>query len=202
MEAAVTAGLVRELADLHDFCVGRLETAGVVVAAFAAAACALWQRDGTPEAWRDLDDALSARTPSEAMRSASRATGNGLRRLVVATFPGADLSRPWALVPGPAPHHPLVLGAGCALAGGSSELAARSAALGICTTASSAAVRLLGLDPYAAHSVVSELGPQIDRIAAQADGFVDPAALPALAAPGLELLADVHARSEVRLFAS
>jgi urease accessory protein len=77
--------------------------------------------------------------------------------------------------------------------------------LGVCTAAGSAGVRLLGLDPYAVQHLLSGLGPEIDRVAAEvsrtaAAGALD--LLPADGAPALELVAEVHARSEVRLFAS
>jgi urease accessory protein len=90
------------------------------------------------------------------------------------------------------------------IAGGDARLAAVAAALGTCTTAASAAVRLLGLDPYAAARMLAGLAAEIDAIgaAAAAADLGEFAALPALGTPALELLADVHARSEVRLFAS
>ena len=67
-------------------------------------------------------------TPSEATRAASRQLGGGLLRLLRSVLPDADLVTPWTLCAGPAPHHPLVLGAGVALAGGSPELVADPAA--------------------------------------------------------------------------
>ena len=187
MEGAVSAGFVDDVDDVRAFCRGRLRTSGRVAAGFAAAACARW-----PQAMDDLDAGLDARTPSEAMRDASRTLGSGLRRLLHATFPDADLA-----TLGERPHHPLVLGAACALAGGSPQLAARAAALATCTVPASAAIRLLGLDPYAVHAVLAELAPEIDAVADASAG-----ALPADSAPGLDLLADVHASQEVRLFAS
>jgi urease accessory protein len=214
MEAAVNAGLVRGLGDVHEFCAGRLRTAGVVAAGFAATSNALWHNGSAPQAWLTLDAEFSARTPSEALRAASRSLGSGLRRLTAATFPDADLATPWALIERPAPHHPLVLGGACALTGADALLTARAAALGVCTAAGSAGVRLLGLDPYAVHTILSALGAEIDRIAATAaaaaaamavgsPGWQERLAeLPAVSAPALDLLADVHARSEVRLFAS
>lgn len=208
MEAAVTAGWVRDVADVGEFCRGRLRTSGRVAAAFAAAACRLWLGPaagsgtachpapgpsvGSAVQWLALDGELSARTPSEAMRVASRALGGGLRRLLRATVPDVDLAV-WQAIR-PAPHHPLVLGAACALTGGGPRLAARAAALATCTGPASAAVRLLGLDPYAVHTVIAELGPEIDAI--------DHSGLPADGAPGLDLLADHQLRTEVRLFAS
>jgi urease accessory protein len=204
MEAAVTAGFVTGTADVAQFCALRLATAGQVAAAFAAAGCALRAGGGSPARWAELDVEFGARVPSPAARAASRQLGRGLLRLVTAMAPAADLAGPWRLVARPAPHHPLVLGAAVAIGGGSPELAAVAAALGTCSVAASAAVRLLGLDPYAVQGVLAGLAPAINAVgAAQAAGdLADFAGLPAAGAPALELLADVHARSEMRLFAS
>jgi urease accessory protein len=111
---------------------------------------------------------------------------------------------PWTLGAGPAPHHPLVLGAGVALAGGTPELAARAAALAACAGPASAAVRLLGLDPFAVQATLARLAPGIDECAAAgAAAAAGPVSLlPADAAPALDLLADYHLTAEVRLFAS
>jgi len=202
MEPAVTAGFVRAEDDVARFCAARLATAGAVAAGFAAAAARAWTAGAPAPEWRDLDDELTARTPSEAARAASRALGRGLLRLLRATVPDVDPRPAWSLVERPAPHHALVLGGACAIAGGDAVLAARAAALGVCTAPASAAVRLLGLDPYAVHRVLAELSPEIDRVADAAARPVPPAALPAGSAPALELLADVHVTREVRLFAS
>lgn len=202
MEAAVTAGFVTGLADAERFCRVRLATAGSTAAAFAAAAGRQWQAGAGPDAWAALDAELSARLPAGAARAASRQLGSGLRRLVAALVPAADLTAPWAGLPRPAPHHPLVLGAAVAIAGGDPVLAARAAALGSAAAPASAAVRLLGLDPYATQAMLARLSPEIDAVAAAAAVPRDPADLPAASAPALDLLADLHARAEVRLFAS
>jgi urease accessory protein len=183
LEVAVTAGFVGDVDDVRDFCRGRLRTSGRVSAAFAATACAAWP-DGD---WPALHAELDARTPSEAMRTASYATGAGLRRVLRSM--GVNVA-----VLGDPVHHPIALGAGVAFAGGTPPDAARAAALGVCTSAATAAIRLLGLDPYAVHAMLAELAPEIDGI--------DHAGLPADSAPALDLLADVHATQEVRLFAS
>jgi urease accessory protein len=211
MEAAIGTGLVTGLPGLEDFCQARLRTSARVSAAFAAAAARV-QADfsGRPEQqraeqqWAELDAELEARTPSEAMRAASRALGGGLIRLLRSVLPEAGLVTPWTLGAGPAPHHPLVLGAGVALAGGTPELAARAAALAACAGPASAAVRLLGLDPFAVQATLARLAPGIDECAAAAAAAAaGPASLlPADAAPALDLLADYHLTAEVRLFAS
>jgi len=111
-----------------------------------------------------------------------------------------DLLTPWRGCPRPAPHHPIVLGSACAILGGDARIAARAAALGSCTTPASAAVRLLGLDPYAVHGMVTQLGALVEEVADAARA--DLPMLPACSTPAMELLADVHAAEEVRLFAS
>lgn len=183
MEPAINAGLITDLDDVRAFCVGRLHTSGRVAAAFAAAAAS-----ADPQ-WATLEAELDARTPSEAMRATSRTLGRGLRRLAEAMG---------LTIPPGVTHHPLVLGAACRSAGATPQLAARAAALGTCTAPASAAVRLLGIDPYAVHGMLAELAPRIDAVADDACT----GELPAHSAPAMDLLADVHARSEVRLFAS
>ena len=151
-----------------------------------------------------LDAEFEARTPSEAARAASRQLGGGLLRLLRSALPKADLVTPWTRCREPSPHHPLVLGAGVALAGGAPELAARAAALAACAGPASAAVRLLGLDPFAVQAMLARLAPGIDECAATAAQCAAqlPPSLPADGAPALDLLADYHLTTEVRLFAS
>ena len=190
LEAAVSRGRVRDVADLRGFLVGRLATSGVVTAVFAAGACAR-----TSE-WAALDSGLDARTPSPALRKASRAQGRALLRAGRAM---------WELpVVGREPHQPVALGVLARAAGLSPREAAVAAAHGVVTGPASAAVRLLGLDPYAVHGVLASLAPEVDRIAESAaerclDAVDD---LPAAGAPLLDIGAEHHATWEVRLFAS
>jgi urease accessory protein len=204
MEAAVMTGLVTDLAGAEDFCRTRLLTSARVGAAFAAASCRTFinERSSVPASLSLLDTEYEARIPAEATRRASRELGRGLWRLLRSFRMEADLATAVARCAGPAPHHPLVLGAGVALAGGDEELAARAAALAACTGPASAAVRLLGLDPFAVQAMLAGLAPEVDEIAAAAAAAVPPASLPADGAPALDLLADYHLTAEVRLFAS
>jgi urease accessory protein len=205
MEAAVSIGLVAGLADTEKYCRARLRTSGKVAAAFAAAACGL-QLSPTAGAtgMALLDAELDARTASQAARAASRQLGAGLQRLLRSMLPGADLMTPWAGCGQPAPHQPLVLGSAVGLAGGTPELAARAAALAACAGPASAAVRLLGLDPYAVQAMLARLAPRIDECAdlAATAATGPPQSLPCDAAPALDLLPDFHLTAEVRLFAS
>jgi urease accessory protein len=192
LEAAVSAGRVRDLAGLDGFLRGRLATSGLVAAAFAAAACART----APGAVADLDAGMEVRTPSPALRRASRAQGRALLRAARAMWRVPEAGRE--------PHHPVALGVTAAAAGLDPPAAATAAAHGTVTGPASAAVRLLGLDPYATHALVAALAPECDRIAADAAGRVaDPVdALPAAGAPLLDIGAEHHASWEVRLFAS
>jgi len=206
MEAAVMTGLVTDLAGAEDFCLTRLRTSARVAAAFAAAACRLLptERSGPPAPLAVLDAEYEARIPAEATRRASRELGRGLWRLLRSVQPEADLGTAFSRCAGPAPHHPLVLGAGVALAGGDPELAARAAALAACAGPASAAVRLLGLDPFAVQAMLARLAPEVDECATSAARAAAgaPCSLPADGAPALDLLADYHLTAEVRLFAS
>jgi urease accessory protein len=190
LESAVASGRVRDVDGLDGFLRGRLATTGTVAAAFAAAACAR-----TSE-WSDLDAGVDARTPSPALRAASRAQGRALVRAAWRMWPVGPVSRE--------PHHPVALGAVAAAAGLGPLEAAAVAAHGTVTGPASAAVRLLGLDPYAVHALLAALAPACDGIAASsADRAFDPVdALPAAGAPLLDIGAEHHATWEVRLFAS
>ncbi|WP_326554101.1 urease accessory protein UreF [Micromonospora sp. NBC_01813] len=203
LEAAVVAGRVHDLDTLAGFLTGRLATGGRTAAAFAAAAAAAGC-DATAPASDDatarldaLDDGLDARTPSPALRRASRTQGRALLRA------GRSI---WSM---PADgrrerHQPVALGAVTAAAGLGPAQAALTAAYGAVTGPASAAVRLLGLDPYAVHGLLARLAPQIDAVAAEAATMagwpVDD--LPAGSAPIPEVDAEHHATWEVRLFAS
>ena len=200
MEAAINAGFVTCLDEVEEFCRARLVTAGRVAAGFAATSCGAWHEDWSAERWTELDSELSARTPSPAARTASRQLGSGLVRLLRASEPRADLLTPWRGCPRPAPHHPIVLGAACAILGGDARITARAAALGTSTMPASAAVRMLGLDPYDVHGMVTRLGSLVEEVADAA--HADLPLLPSCSTPAMELLADVHVAEEVRLFAS
>jgi urease accessory protein len=206
MEAAVMTGLVTDVAGAEEFCRTRLRTSARVSAAFAAASCRLFlnERGDVPAQLPLLDAEYEARIPSEATRRASRELGRGLSRLLRSFIPEADLATAFSRCAGPAPHQPLVLGAGVARAGGDPELAARAAALGVCASPASAAVRLLGLDPFAVQAMLARLAPEVDECAVLGARAAEgpPASLPADGAPVLDLLADYHLTAEVRLFAS
>ena len=190
LEAQVSAGRVRDVDDVAGFLRGKLATSGLVAAAFAAAAC------DRPARSADLDAGFDSRTPSPALRKASRAQGRALLRAARVM---------WSLPPvGRDPHQPVALGVVASAAGLTPVEAAVAAAHGMVSGTASAAVRLLGLDPYAVHGLLARLAPECDRIAAAAAARPgDPVDdLPAAGAPLLDIGAELHATWEVRLFAS
>ncbi|GLY06233.1 MULTISPECIES: urease accessory UreF family protein [Actinoplanes] len=191
LEPQISAGRVRDVTGLEGFLHGKLATSGLVAAAFAAATCADVRRCG------ELDAGMDARTPSPALRKASRAQGRALLRAGRAMWPVSPHT-------GREPHQPVALGALAAAAGLQPLEAAVAAAHGVTTGTASAGVRLLGLDPYAVHALLARLAPVCDRIAAQAADRCGDAVddLPAAGAPLLDIGAEHHATWEVRLFAS
>ncbi|MFE1270917.1 urease accessory protein UreF [Streptomyces sp. NPDC058757] len=195
-EAAVKAGRIRDAAGLEAFCLGRLHTTGLTAAGLAAAAAL-----GLDP--HELDTAADARTPSPALRAASRRLGRQLMRAARAAWPDPGLDALAAAFPRGA-HQPVVLGATARAAGLGPEDAAHCAAYEAVGGPATATVRLLGLDPYRATAVLARLAPAMDEVAARATAAaregVD--ALPAASAPLLDVTAEQHAAWPVRLFAS
>jgi urease accessory protein len=194
LEAAVVRGRVGDLDGLRAFLRGRLRTGGLVAAAFAAAACA------RPEAVAELEEELAARTPSPALRRAAGRQGRSLCRAAGEIWPGEHVARAAAAKV----SQPIALGVAAAAAGLSPEEAALLAAYHSISGPASAAVRLLGLDPYAVHALLAGLADACDEVAREAATHArGPAeALPAASAPLLDVSAEDHAAWEVRLFAS
>lgn len=188
-EQAIAAGLVTDVPSLEWFVRRRLATAGLTAGAAAAAACRCACDVGQLS---EVDRALDVRTASPALRSASRAQGRSLRRLVAVLAPAARL-------PGRRPHAAVVVGA---LAGALSIDPAGAALLAVHLTATSvtgAAQRLLALDPLAVAALTAALAPTIDGIArraAAAETIPDPSD------PLADLLAENHHPREDRYFVS
>ncbi|MGV9213819.1 urease accessory protein UreF [Micromonospora sp. RB23] len=203
LEAAVAAGRVTDLDTLEAFLVGRLATAGLVGAAFAAAAHRAATSAGVRAAvLARLDAELDARTASPALRGVSRRQGRALLRAGRAIWPDGPFDDLPTAPQGA--HQPLVLGLLCAAAGLSRAETATVAAYGTVTGAASAGVRLLGLDPYQVQALLVGLADLCDGTAADAARAADhpPERLPAAAAPLADIHAEAHATWEVRLFAS
>lgn len=156
--------------------------------------------------WAPWDAAVSARTPSAALRAASRAQGAALLRTVSLAFPTPAVA---ALRVLPRVHHPLVLGAAAAAAGADPAQAAALAVHHLVGGAATAAVRLLGLDPLRVTAVTAAVARSAEPVAADAAtqgsaavaaGY--PALLPTEGSALTDVLAELHRASEATLFAS
>jgi urease accessory protein len=192
VEQAIAAGVLTDPASLATFLRRRLTTSGAVAAGLAAAACRAVDTSDPVTALTGLDDEADARTPSPALRAASRQQGRGLVRVGGRAWPHPA----WAALPAQ-PHHPLALGVAAAAGGLTPRDAAAAAAYLSVSGPATAAQRLLAMDPITVAAVTARLGPEIDAVAAAAtDG------LPAVADPLLDLLAEVHAVRKDRFFAS
>ncbi|WP_245739970.1 urease accessory UreF family protein [Nonomuraea maritima] len=188
---------MHDVASLEAFLRGRLCTAGATAAALTAAAHTLAACARRP--WPLLDAEADARTASPAQRDAARTQGRLLLRVARRVWPSPVLDELAGAVP--SPHHPLALGAAAHAAGATSEEAALAAAYHAVAGPATAAVRLLGLDPVDVHGVLAGLAPDL-AAAARTPHPADWAALPAGAAPALDLLAEAHARAQTRMFVS
>jgi len=205
VEAAVERRLLCTEEDLALFLDARLRGTGPVLAAVAAAGCLL-AGGGVAVEWSRWDVAISARTPSAALRTVSRTQGGALLRTVrrIWTSPALD-----ELAAAGRPHHPLVLGVAAAAAGTRPAAAALLALHHLAGGACSAAVRLLGLDPIAVAAVQARAAEAATGTAREAASLAtsavqadDTRLLPGTGTPLPEVLAELHARSEVTLFAS
>jgi urease accessory protein len=204
LESAAAAGRVHDTASLHAFLTGRLNSAALVAASFAAAAC----QCEDAAMLETIDHEFDVRQLSPTLRLASRRLGRQLLRTARAAWPvpRLDLLAPLAAE---GPHQPLALGVACAAAGLPAEDAALCSVRGTLGVPADAAVRLLGLDPAEVAGVLAKLAPAADRTAAKALTLArmaqlknDFSMLPALGSPLLDLAAEDHATWEVRLFAS
>jgi urease accessory protein len=198
VEASHGRGDVRDVADLASFLDGRLATTAPVDAAFAAAACAL----SSPVA--ELDHELFIRTPSPRLRAVSRALGRQLIRPTERAWPSERYAELRALHPD-GPMQPIALGVAASAAGLTAHDAALCSLHHLVGAITTAAVRLMGLDPFDVHALAARLAPRLDELAATAATAATthrPRDLPATTSVLADILAEHHATWEVRLFAS
>ena len=204
VEAAVTIGDVVDTPTLERYLRGRLATTGQVDAAFAANSCMRLRSDSTADALEalaaDLDDEYSARLPSPYLRETSRQLGRQLLRAAtrIWTTPAIDAV---SMTMGGA-HQPIALGAVVAAAGGEATDAAALSFHHLTAAVTSAAVRLLGLDPIELAVVQERVGHDCDRYGAHASEWAStrPAELPAWGGSLTEILGEHHGSLDARMF--
>jgi urease accessory protein len=198
VEASHARGDVRDVADLEVFLDGRLLTTAPVEAAFAAASCS------GEASLALLDHELVIRTPSARLRTISRTLGRQLLRPAERAWPAGRYRELRALHPD-GPMQPVALGVVAAAAGLAPIDAALCSLHHLVGAVTTAAIRILGLDPFEVHAVAARLAPRLDELAATAArrAATSPVAhLPATTSVLADILAEHHATWEVRLFAS
>jgi urease accessory protein len=203
LESAVRLGDVVDLATLERFLAGRLATVGVTDAAFAAAACAAVQAvghgmgsGGVAERLGLLAEELTARTPGPRSREIAARLGRQLQRTAGTLWPHpafGPVTRAWP---------PLVLGVATAAAGGTPHVAASLTLHHLAASITTAAVRLLALDPVAVAALQVRAARSADRLLVDVDDWVRrrPADLPAAASSAADVLAEHHGTWPARLF--
>jgi urease accessory protein len=203
IEASHARGDVRSVADLATFIDGRLATTAPVEAAFAAAACQASAAACRGEQLDELDRELSIRTVSPRLRSISRSLGRQLIRPAERAWPSQRYAA-LRLLHVDGPMQPIALGVVADAAGLSPTDAALCSLHHLIGAITTAAVRLLGLDPFDVHALAARIGPRLDELAAAAARAAEcaPADLPATTSLLADILAEHHATWEVRLFAS
>ena len=211
LEQAAERGRIRDERDLHGFLRGQLNTLGRISACFAAAACHAWRTADPADPLAtferdariaDLTAEESARIPSAELRSVSRAMARSFLRATGESWPQLSIPRA-SIAPGG-----LHLSAAQGIVAAELSLDPRGAALlnayGSITGPAAAAVKLLGLDPFAVNRVVTALSGTLAELVDEAGDLAQCAAdeLPCASAPLIEIGAELHARRQPRMFAS
>lgn len=196
LEPAVRAGLGAEGARLRDvasYAADRLRTIVRVEAATAVVARQL-ALDG--ELVEQAEAAWAARTPSQALRAASRRQGRAYLRLAARVWPrtteylkaDAEIARP------------VVVGVVAAVTGLSAEQTARLIGYDDAQTVVAASLKLLPVDPADAATWLLKLHPDIEELVTAVSRMTTPAEIPAYGAPLVEVFAQAHAVERMRLF--
>ncbi|MCZ4498203.1 MAG: Urease accessory protein UreF-like protein [Marmoricola sp.] len=144
--------------------------------------------------------AWSARTPSPALRKASRTQARAFLRLSARLWPDS----PYVAAVG-ALHQPpraVAVAAAAATVGLSSRSVARLVAYDDVQTVAAAALKLLPMDPATAAGWVHDAFGSITALADELADLREPGQVPASAAPQIEVWAEVHAVTSRRLFSA
>ena len=136
----------------------------------------------------ELDVEFEARIPSGALRATSRKLGRQILLALRVVQPDPRLLTLADLF-SIGPHQPIVLGAAVASMGLDPYSAALAAVYESATGPATAAIRLLGLAPFEVYAMLARAAGPADQ-------------LPSHSSPLLDIFAERHAGSEMRLFAS
>ena len=147
--------------------------------------------DGVEAAW-------AARTPSPALRDASRDLGRALRRLALRVWPDAPALAELLVVR--APCRPRVVGLLGASIGLTAEQVARLVAYDDAQSVLAASLKLVPGDPADATAALVALAPDVEAVVSDVVDLTDPDDVPATSAPLIESWAQAHASAPRRLF--
>ena len=193
LEPALLGGL--DPGDLDGFIRTRLETVTLTETA-TAVVCRSRAMSGRPT--DDVELAWAARTPSPALREASRTLGRAYRRLALRLWPDAPVLA--ELTATTMLSRPRVLGLVSAATGLSADAVARLVAYEDVQSVLAASLKLLPGDPVDATARLLALAPEIDTVVARVAAMTVPEESPAWSAPLVEAWAEAHATAERRLF--
>lgn len=196
LEPAVRAGLGNEGHRLEEVVVyardrlrtvTRVEAGTAVVARHSALA-------GNPVL--TLESHWAARTPSQALRAASRRQGRAYLRVAGRVWPAVlDHLTPDAEVP-----RPIVIGVVAAVAGLDARETARLIGYDDAQTVLFAALKLLPVDPVEVSMWMTQLHPDVERLAELVAPLRLAEDIPADGAPLIDQLAQQHLTERMRLF--
>jgi urease accessory protein len=193
LEPALLGGL--DPTDLDGYCRSRLET---VTLTEAATAVVCRSRALAGARTDDVELAWAARTPSAALRDASRTLGRAYRRVALRLWPDAPALVELGAVT--MPSRPRVLGLVAAATGLSAPAVASLVAYDDLQSVLAASLKLLPGDPVDATARMLALFPAIDALVSQVTGLTEPEDIPAWSAPLVEAWAEAHVSAERRLF--
>jgi urease accessory protein len=164
----------------------------------AATAVVCRSRGITGRPTDDVEFAWAARTPSPALREASRNLGRAYRRLALRLWP--DAAALAELTAATTPSRPRVLGLVAAATGLPADALARLVAYDDLQSVLAASLKLLPGDPIDATVRLLHLAPEIDALVERVAPLTEPDDIPAWSAPQIEAWAEAHAGRERRLF--
>jgi urease accessory protein len=195
LEPAVRAGLGAEgNQDIVAYARDRLRTVTRVDAAVATVARAVALANNQPLS--TVEAAWAARTPSQALRAASRRQGRAYLRLAARVWPAvldqltADSETP----------RPMVVGVIGAATGLSAEQVARLVGYDDAQTVVSASLKLLPVDPAEAATWLAALHAPIEELTSAVADLTSPDQIPAYGAPLVDVFAQAHTTERMRLF--
>jgi urease accessory protein len=194
LEPAVRAGLGAEgNQDIVAYARDRLRTVTRVDAAVATVARAVALAN---QPLSTVEAAWAARTPSQALRAASRRQGRAYLRLAARVWPAvldqltADSETP----------RPMVVGVIGAATGLSAEQVARLVGYDDAQTVVSASLKLLPVDPAEAATWLAALHAPIEELTSAVADLTSPDQIPAYGAPLVDVFAQAHTTERMRLF--